>query len=768
MNFVKFFVRRAALALVLSAGMVLGVGIPAFAPTAAQAATVSSIVVTGNTRIDAATVRNYVTIKPGESFSAFDIDELVQALFATGLFADVSINQSGNRLVVHVVENPIVNTVIFQGNKKVKSEVLVQLAETKPRGVLTQAKLQGDVQRITDYYGTQGRNTATVESQVTELPDNRVDVVFLISEGGRTGVGTIRFVGNNAYSSSRLRSVIVSKQRTWLSWLNRKDIFDEGKLEADQEALRRFYMSHGYADFQVLSVDQSFDADRGRYVLIFTIEEGPRYKFGEVNIDSSVPGIEGSSLMRYVKTRRGRVFNSILVERTIEDITIALSSQGYSFVQVRPRGDRDYANNTINITYLIDEGPRVYIERIDIAGNTKTRDYVIRREFSVSEGDPYNRVLIDQAENRLRDLGYFKTVQITTEPGSGPDRVVVNVYVEDDRTGEFSIGVGVTTEGLIGEVSLDEKNFLGRGQHLRITVGYGTDQSNYAISFTDPYFLGYRLSAGVDAYLSEFGRTSYRPYHSEKIGGGVRFGVPITDDLKVLLNYKIFDQTLSDTAKRTAVYFPDGSTLTSMAGYGLVYSTIDSYLDPHDGAYLSFNQDFAGLGGDTQYMRSVGDARYYRTLYRDGDVIGLVRAQGGNITGLGQDVRPIDNFYRGGETIRGFATYGYGPVDTASGVPIGGKNFWAATAEVQFPLPLISRDFGLRAAVFADAGDLWGVDVPAGAGPITDAHTIRSSVGASILWASPIGLLRADFAQALTKAATDELQFFRFSAGAQF
>jgi outer membrane protein insertion porin family len=747
-------------------------------PSAAEAAVASSIVVSGNTRIEASTIINYVLIKPGQSYTAFDVDESVKALFDTGLFADVTIRQSGSRLVVTVVENPLVNTVIFSGNKKVKSEILVQLAETRSRGVLTDAKLQGDVQRIEDYYATQGRSSVTVTADVTQLPDNRVDVVFTIVEGRRTGVGSIDFVGNSHYSNQKLRSVITTKRHNWLSWLNRKDIFDEGKLAADEEALRRFYMSHGFADFRVISVDHSFDEARGRYHVVFTIEEGARYRFSTVSVDSTIPGVDGPSLMRYVKTRPGRVFNAALVEKTIEDLTIAVSSQGYAFAQIRPRGDRDYENNSIAITYLVDEGPRVYIERINIVGNTKTRDYVIRREFTVSEGDPYNRVLIDSAERKLRDLGFFKTVAITTEPGSGPDRVVVNVMVEDDRTGEFSVGGGISTSGLIAEVSLDEKNFLGRGQHLRIAVGYGENEQSYNISFTDPYFLGYRISAGVDAYLSGTNAISWRPFNSETIGGGLRFGVPITDNLQVLLNYKLFEQTVSGSGSGVAggcvanpqicAYFPNGSTLTSMAGYGIVYSTLDSQLDPRDGFFLQFNQEFAGLGGDTQYMRSIIDARYYHELWSDADIVGLVRATAGNITGLGQKVRPLDNFYKGGETVRGFAPYGYGPVDTATGVPVGGKNFWAATAEVQFPFPGISPDLGLRAAVFADAGSLFGIDVPTGGGPVTDPSTIRSSVGASILWASPIGTLRGDFAYAITKAPTDKLQWFRFSAGRQF
>jgi outer membrane protein insertion porin family len=758
----KNLVRRAALAVALVVGTVSGIAALPMVSTTAEAAVASSIVVRGNTRVEAATIRNYVTIKPGKAYSAADVDASVKALYDTGLFADVTIRQAGGALVVSVVENPVVNSVIFKGNKKVKNEILVQLIETKPRGIFTDAKLQSDTQRLQDYYGHSGRDLASVEPQVTKLPDNRVDVVFVIHEGKRTGVGTITFVGNRAYSAQKLKSVIVSKQHNILSWLNRKDIYDEAKLAADQDALRRFYMAHGYADFRVVDVQHTFNESTGRYHITYTLEEGARYRFSTVNIDSSIPNVNTASLRGVMRTRPGAVFDSTQVEKTIEDMTIELSRRGYSFAQVRPRADRDYERHTIAITYLVDEGPRVYIERINIYGNTKTRDYVIRREFDVSEGDPYNRVMIDRAQRRLRNLGYFKTVNITTEPGSAPDRVIVNVSVEDQTTGEFSVGVGYATTGFIAELSMNERNFLGRGQQLSASVGYGQDQQSYSVSFTDPYFLGYHISAGFDVYQNQYSSWSERPFDETVTGGGLRFGFPISDDLTLETNYKLVRDEVSSSNTDPGT-FPNGTTWTSSLGYALKYSTIDNYNDPRSGVYAKFSQDFAGVGGDTKFVRSTIDARYYKELYADADIVGLIKVAAGNITGIGQDVRALDNFFKGGETIRGFATYGYGPRD-AQGYAVGGKNFYAATAEVQFPIPGLPPDFGLRGALFADAGSLFGTDL----NNVTDDNTIRSSVGGSILWSSPIGLLRADFADALTKAKNDKTEFFRFSAGKQF
>jgi len=757
----KNFVRSVALAVVVATTAAAGLVSVALVSSQAEAAVASSIVVRGNTRVEASTVRNYVTIKPGKSYSAADIDASVKALYETGLFADVTIRQSGGTLVVSVVENPVVNSVIFKGNKKIKSEVLVQLVQTKPRGVFTDAKLQGDTQRIQDYYSRNGRDLATVEPQVTKLADNRIDVVFVIHEGKRTGVGTITFVGNRAYSSQKLKGVIVSKQHNLLSWLNRKDIFDEGKLAADQEALRRFYMAHGYADFRVVDVQHTFNDATGRYHITYTIDEGPRYRFSTVNIDSSIPNVNTASLRYEMRTRPGAVFDSTDVEKSIENMTIELSRQGFTFAQVRPRGDRNYENHTIALTYLIDEGPRVYIERINIYGNTRTRDYVIRREFDVAEGDAYNRVMIDRAQRRLNALGYFKSVNITTEPGSAPDRVIVNVQVEDQSTGQFSIGAGYATTGFIAELSMDEKNFLGRGQQLSASIGYGQGQQTYSLSFTDPWFLGYHVSAGFDVYQNVYSSWSSRPFNETQTGGGLRIGLPINDDLTIEGNYKLLRDNIADSTDPSS--FPNGTVWTSSLGYAIRYSTIDNYNDPRSGVYGKFSQDFAGVGGDTKFIRSTIDARYYHEIYADADIVGLLKFTAGNITGIGQDVRALDDFFKGGETIRGFATYGFGPRD-AQGVPVGGKNFYAATAEVQFPIPGLPPDFGLRGAVFADAGSLFDTDV---AGASSD-NTLRSSLGGSILWASPIGLLRADFAGALTKAKSDQTEVFRFSAGKQF
>lgn len=784
MNFIGNFVRKFAFALFLVGAVPVVALVSVVSADVAAAAVASSVQVQGNQRVDAETIRTYITIKPGKSYGALDIDESLKILYGTGLFTDVSISQRGSTLVVVVVENPVINSVTFIGNKKVKTNVLEQLIDAQSRGVLSDAKLETDVRRIEDYYARSGRSGVQVTVQIVPLGENRVDVVFTIVEGDRTGVASITFVGNSAFASSRLSRVVQTRTTNWLSWLNKRDIYSEEKLQADQELLRRFYLEHGYADFQVLGADAVYDEAQGKYFVTFTVEEGAKYSYGSVSIDSSIPGVDTTSLMRLVRTKSGRTFNATDIEKTTEALTIELSRLGYVFAQVKPRGDRDYSNNTINIVYVVDEGPRAYVERIEIRGNTKTRDYVIRREFELAEGDAYNRVLVAKAERRLRELGYFSQVAISTEPGSAPDKVVLVVYVQDQSTGSFSIAAGVSTsEGLIAEVALEETNFLGRGQILRISVGGGVSEQVYNLSFTDPYFLGSRISAGFDLYRSE-AAPGVRPFTLTTTGGAVRLGFQLTDELDAQVNYKLVqnDTMYATGAGATCVtvgpdyntspcFFPQGSRLTSSLGYALTYNSLDSRLEPTEGFYARFAQDFAGVGGDARFIRTTGEARYYQPVLPDSDIIGMLKVQGGNITGLGQSVAISDNFFKGGETIRGFAPLGYGPRDNTggtAGVALGGKNYVAGTAEVSFPLPMLPPDFGLRGAVFADAGMLFGVDNPCGGCTIFDDTAVRTSVGGSIIWASPFGAIRFDVAQAINKQSYDKTQMFRLGAGTAF
>jgi outer membrane protein insertion porin family len=784
-------------------------------PSLVQAAVANRIVVEGNQRVDDATVAAYVLVQPGENYSAQEVDESLKALFETGLFADVQIQQAGGDLVVTVVENPVINEIAFEGNKRFKDAQLATVIQSEARGVFTRAKVQGDVQRILELYRRGGRYQASVTPQTIELQNGAVNLVFVVAEGPSTGVSTINFIGNQAFGDQRLRSVIQTRQSGYFGFLRSTDTYDPDRLSGDEEKLRNYYLDRGYADFQVVSSVADLDRERNTFFITFTVNEGPRYRFGQIAVDSTIPGVDTAQLQRLVTTDEGDVFSNARIEESLEAITVYMASAGFPFAEARPRLDRNPEGLTIGVTYVVDEGSRVYVERIDVRNNARTRDYVIRREFDIAEGDAYNRVLVERAERRLRNLGYFSDVRVTTEPGATPDRVILVADVTEQPTGEFSFGAGYSTaEGIVGDVSLTERNFLGRGYLLRASAGGGSNSRNYEFGFTDPYFLGRRVSAGFNVFRREYDETRSRNYNFDTTGGGLTFGFPITENFTVQvgnqIEYKEIDVEGYDletdlagspddpntpaidpepaglNCKRgvsRAVCQSEGETLTSSVNYSLIYDSLDNRRDPRDGILARFTQEFAGVGGDVSFLRTTATASYFQEILPDRDVIGFLKVQGGHITGIGEDVRLSDAFFKGGDLVRGFESSGIGPRDMtvdSDGDPIGdalgGKVFFGATAEAQFPFPVLPPELGFKGAVFADAGTLFGTDFDQedvggdAADPILieDDASIRSSIGASILWASPLGPLRADVAYALSKEDYDETQVFRFGGGGRF
>ena len=751
------------------------VNILAASPAFAQ--TVSRIVVKGNARVSDDTIRSYVMVKPGQRASAYNIDESLKALYGTGLFKDVSIKRVGSSLVVNVQENAVINRIAFEGNRRVKDDQLAQVITSKSRGILSESRIQTDVYRITEAYRRAGRFGAAVEPKVIDLGRNRADLVFEITEGAKTSVSNISFNGNKSFSDGRLRKIMSIKETNWLSLFSTKDVYDADKLAADEERLRKFYLNHGYADFRIISSVADLDRERNVFFVDITVDEGEQYRIGDVEIDSTVPDVDVDALRRVVRTDPGDVYSAEEVEKTLEDLTVEIAGSGYAFARVSPRGDRDYENKTINLVYQVDEGARAYIERINIRGNSRTRDYVIRREFDMAEGDAFNRVLLDRARRRLDALGYFEKINITTAPGSSPDRVVLNVDVEEKGTGNVSIGGGYsTTDGFIADVTLVEKNFMGRGQSLKATIGGGESKRNFSFSFTEPYFLGYRLSAGFDLYNENYEDNDTRDYDYVRTGGKLRFGVPITEHIsfnpyylfeqKEISNYKYFGAGAPSEALAISQAQSEGQTIKSAFGYSLVYNSIDSMSDPHDGIFVRLSQEFAGIGGDVKFIRSTVDARYYRELYPAWGLVGMIKLGAGHIQGIGgDDVRLLDAFNKGGETIRGFASNGYGPRDSVSGDALGGKTYFNATAELQFPIPYLET-YGFRGSLFADAGTLFDSDLTSA--PFDNDKSIRSSVGAGIIWKSPFGMLRVDYGYALSKENYDDTQQIRFGAATQF
>jgi len=751
----------------------------------AAAAVVNRIVVRGNTRIEASTVESYLTIRPGRAFGPAEIDESLKTLYATGLFEDVSINQQGGSLVVTVTENPMVNRISFEGNRRLDDKTLSGVVRTEERSMLTRAKVQSDVQNVLEAYRRSGRYRATVEPKIISRSNNRVDLVFEINEGDRTGIERITFIGNSKFSDGRLRDVIRTRESGLLSFLRTTDSFDPDRLDADQEMLRQFYYRHGYADFRIISAVADLDREENVFYVTFTVEEGEQYTYGEIDLQTTLSDVDPDGLRRKIRTSEGRTYSSLEVEKTLEDMTLDVSRQGYAFAQIRPRATRDYENRKISLTYFVEEGPRVYIERINIRGNDRTREYVIRREFDLAEGDAFNRVLLDKAERRLKDLQFFKDVRISTSRGSSPDRIVVNVDVEEQATGEIGFGVGYSTsDGVIGDITLQERNFLGRGQFVRAKVGAGSSTRAYEFAFTEPYFLGRRISLSLDVYRRDYKRNDYRAYDSKTTGGSVAFGLPLRDDeLRLNLIYRVFDEKLTwktPTSLSGGLQSSLGRNLTSSIGYSLVYDTRDSKRDPRDGFYVAFAQDFAGVGGNSRYLSTTVDARAYKEILPEWGVIGILRTGGGYLNGLGKDLRSSEQFQHNDSWLRGFEMQGIGPRDSHTGNSLGGRWYVHANAEAEFPILGLPRELGLSGAVFTDFGALWDADraitncVVAGCGGATPA-TVQSngfaprvSAGFGIKWASPFGPIRADFAWPIIKETGDRTQFFRIGGGTRF
>jgi outer membrane protein insertion porin family len=738
------------------------------------------ITVEGNRRVEADTIRSYFQVASGEALDPVKIDAAIKALYASGLFKDVAIERTADGLTVRVVEAPVIDRIQFEGNKSLKDKQLTSEVQSKPRGTLTPAQVQADVARIAELYRHSGRFNARIEPKIIEHGENRVDLIFEISEGEKTTVRRIAFVGNRAYSARQLKDAIKTSETGLLSFLSGNDIYDADRVEADRDLLRRFYLKRGYADARIVSAQAQFDAALKGIVVTFTIDEGEPYRFGTIDIDSHVPELDGHSLANRLLMRTGDVYNKEAIDKTIDDLTITLAKRGYPFGTVRARSGRNADGKLIDLVFSIEEGPRNYVERINIRGNRITRDYVIRREFDISEGDAYNRALIDRAERRLKALDYFKEVKITTEPGSAPDRVVVNVDVKEQQTGELSFGGGYsTTDGIVGNVSIGDRNFFGRGEAAKLSVTYGQYAKSGDLSFTEPYIFGTPMWFSADIFGKETSANSYQSYSSETYGVGFKLGMPLSETMSAQLRYSIYNQGISlDPSGTTPVSLPIqqaaqmGPAWVSLVGYTLSYDTVDNKKNPTEGIHADLKQDVAGLGGDVNFVRTAEDVHYYHEIAED--VVGTARLQSGYITPWGgQDLPLIDRFFGGPQLVRGFAPNGFGPRDLTPGTTmdnIGGTAYWATTAEVQTGIPYLPSEMGLKFAVFADAGNVWvpggQANIPALSQSLTgNSSVIRSSFGAGLIWASPFGPIRVDYAYPVTKTGYDVTQRLHFGYG---
>ncbi len=727
---------------------------------------IRDIHVEGTQRIEPETVRSYLTFQPGETYDPARIDNSIKSLFATGLFADVTIRREGNTVVVAVVENPIINRIAFEGNKKISDETLTSETSLRPRNIYTRTKIQNDVQRILTLYRRYGRFAATIEPKVIRLPQNRVDLVFEIDEGAPTAVQRIRIVGNKEFGDGKLRDVIRTKETRWFRFLSSDDTYDPDRLTLDRELLRQFYMAKGFADFRVLSAVAELTPDRKDFFLTFTVDEGVRYRFGNIEIESSLRDITPQDAAKIIEIEKGDWYNGKQLETTVDDLVLHFSGAGNPFVDVRPRIERDRENRTINVTLEIGEGPRVFVERIDIVGNVRTQDRVIRREFRLAEGDAFNAAKLKRSRERIKNLDYFEKLNVEQIPGSAPDKTILKAEVEEKSTGSISLGVGYsTTNGALTDVTLRERNFLGRGQDLRLGGRLAQRGTQVDFGFTEPAFLDRELAAGFDVFHVTRDLVDISGFKFKATGGGVRIGYLITERLTQGWRYTLrsAEQTGFRDGVSPLIRNEAPSFVSSEVGHTLAYDRLDSIITPTSGYFLRMNNDIAGLGGDVSYLRNrLTGGKYYPV--GEELVLGF-RATGGYISAYGgKTVRVNDRFLVGGDDIRGFRTGGIGPRE-GSNDSLGGEWMYAGTAELQFPVGL-PPELGVKGKLFSDVGSAGKID-PTSA-TVNDTGSLRASIGFGVNWASPFGPVGMDLGIPILKEDFDKTELVRVNFGSKF
>jgi outer membrane protein insertion porin family len=732
---------------------------------------IGQIVIQGNQRIEPETIRSYMSIAEGDAFNDTKIDRSLKSLFATGLFADVAIRREGGALIVRVVENPIINRLAFEGNHRIKTEQLETEVQLRPRTVFTRTKAQGDVKRILDIYRRNGRFAATVEPKVIELPQNRVDLIFEINEGPGTYVTRIDFVGNRKFSDSALREELQTREERWYRFLTSDDTYDPDRVAYDRELLRRFYLRNGYAEFRVVSSVASLTPDRERFFLTFTIEEGERYKLGNIVVRSAIRDLKPDELQPSVKDlKTGDWYNAELIENAVQSMTNAAGTKGYAFVDIRPNLARSRQTRTIDVTFDIEEAPRVYVERVDIQGNVRTLDKVIRREFTLVEGDAFNTAKLRRSQQRLKDLDFFEKVDVTNVPSStAADRTVIKVDVTEKSTGEISFGVGFSTSvGGLVNVGAKERNLLGRGQEVSINTQLAQKGAGAIASFTEPYFLDRRLTAGFDVFATSTNSYDFLVYSVTTAGFDFRTGYYYNDFLRSDWKYTLSSTHIHDIDPSASLYIREqaGTSNVSSIFHALTYDRRDSKVDPTTGYYLKLGNEVAGLGGMEYWLRTTASAGHYFKL--SDETILLMSTNGGYIFSLnGDPVRINQRFYLGGDSLRGFRDYGVAPRDITTLDALGGMWDAAGTVEMRFPLGM-PKEMGIQGKLFTDIGIIGDTDSSVSRGSVLESETPRVAVGTGLIWRSPMGPINVDLGLPVLKKPHDQQQVIHFNFGTRF
>ena len=767
-------------------------------PDAGQSGVVQRILVKGNERIEPATVISYLPISTGERVDPSKIDLALKTLFRTDLFSDVKIDLVAGDLIITIVENPIINRVLFEGNSGLKEDKLRDEVSVRPRGIFTRSKAQSDVGRIVELYRRSGRISATVTPQIVELPQKRVDLIFKIDEGPKSGVLRVNFLGNRAFSDNDLRDVVVTEQTHWYKFFSNNANYDPDRLEYDKEQLRKYYRNRGFYDFRVASAVAELSSDKNGFVVTYTVDEGPEYKFGKISVETELQKLDKTILEALVPFRSGQLYEDAKIEQATDALTFAAGAAGFAFVDVRPRYVANREKGVVDVVFQVREGPRVYVDRIDVIGNTRTLDYVIRREMNVAEGDAYNRVLVDRSKNQIRGLGFFKGVEIIEIPGSAPDRTGLQVKVEEQPTGELSFSAGYSSvDQLVIDLGITERNFRGRGENVRARVSVGSLRQQLDFGFSEPRFLGRDVLAGLDAYYYKYDLTAFSAYKTVTLGAGVRLNFPLSLNSRGSARYTLrqdevdVDASFCDPANPVvspSLCAQRGRYITSLVGYGYRLDRRNDPIQATRGFFAEVNQDFAGVGGDVKYIRTEGDAGWYHGFSKS--FILSVTGSAGYVGGWsGDHVRINDRFYKGGNNFRGFEIAGIGPRDLNGGqnYSLGGKAYAIGSVELTIPT-FLPEQYGIKASLFSDVGTLGKLDkadracpaVPVNAASalacppgtsdplIRDDLALRASAGLSVFWRSPMGPIRFDFSHVFAKEVYDKTELFRFSTTTNF
>ncbi len=728
---------------------------------------IRDIKVLGVQRIEPETVISYMDVRKGDMVSDETLDRALKSLFRTGLFADVSMRQRGGVLEVKVVENPIVNKIAFEGNDKLDDDELQAEIQLRPRQVFTRTKVQSDVNRLYQVYRRRGRFSVSIEPKVIRLDQNRVNLVFEIEEGPVTKVKSVRFVGNSHYEDDKLRSEISTKETRWYRFITADDRYDPDRLSYDQELLRRFYLAQGYADFQLVSAIAELSKNKQYFYVTFTLEEGERYRVGSINIDSDLRHFDPSVLQKYVTFEAGEWYDAGEVQTTIDKMVDVLGDMQYAFVNVRPQIDRNRNDMTVDITFSINETPRTFVERIDIHGNVRTVDKVIRREMLLSEADPFNRSKLARSEQAIRDLDFFEGITVRPLRGSTPDRTVIDVEVAEKSTGELSIGAGFSTsDGPLADLRIRERNLLGKGQDLLLATTVAGTRTEFDLAFTEPYFLNRDLAAGVDAFHITRDLQDESSFDQKRTGGGLRLGYPLSEKWRQSLRYTIERNEIENVDSNASRFIRDqeGKRVTSAVSQRLTFDDRDSKLFPTEGLFAWLDTEVAGLGGDAKYISGKLGGTYYYPVF-DNWVLSFL-GESGVIEGWGdENVAINERFFLGGNTLRGFERAGVGPRDIIADDALGGNIFYRGSVELSFPLGL--DELGIKGHGFSDFGSLFEVDNASGF-DVVDDSTLRVSAGVGLSWRSPFGPIRVDLGFPLADEDYDKEENFRFSFGTRF